>query len=314
MTARTVLALDVGGTKILAALAGEDGSFVTERERPTGGVTGADPGLAATQEVCGELLALAAGRGMDIVAIGAGFPEYVREGRLTSSEVLEWRRQPADLLGVLAPGIPVVVESDVRCGALAEFAAMRATNVSGDGPRSLYYLSWGTGLSGALVLDGTCMAGSRGEAIAFGELGIPLTAHMGHDGTLESYASGAGMVTRYSALTGRKVDGAASVFEAAAAGDRQASAVVDSAGEAVGTALAWVVALMDPAVVVLGGGIGSGPALTDTPVADTYQRLTARRPAGPPLRRARNGSRSSLVGAAMFAARSVSNDSRSLVR
>lgn len=302
-----MLALDVGGTKVIGGLAREDGTLLTRIERSSGGSAGAaDPGLAVTLGLAAELVGRAAAAGLTITAIGAGFPEYVRDSRLTSCEVLDWKKQPAELLGALAPGIPVVVESDVRCGALAEYVADRAVDTVDDGPQSLYYLSWGTGLSGTLVLDGRCVYGARGEAIAFGELDNLPAENDEATTNLEAYASGAGMAARYSRSTGREVDRAATVFQAAASGDRQARLVVESAGRAVGAALAWVVALLDPSSVVLGGGIGCGPALSSTAVARSYDQLTSRRPGAPPLRPSRNGKYSGLIGAALFAGRAAS--------
>lgn len=319
---RAVLALDVGGTSVRGAIADPDGRLHWDCQRPSGGSPGAaDPGLVQTISVARTLLQRARAARITITAIGAGLPEYVQHGRLTSSEVLCWHRQPADLLEELAPQVPVLVESDVRCAALAEHAAVTG-GVRGpaSGPpgrpqrtaapaetrarraraRSMYYVSWGTGLSGALVLDGRCVTGHRGEAIALGEL--PSSEAGRRDaGNLEAFASGTGIAARYRRASGNPATGGAAVFAASAAGDRHAAAVIESAGRAVATALGWVVALLDPDVVVLGGGIGAGPALDVPGFASAYRTATGRRPGAPDLVRARHGARSGLVGAALIA-------------
>jgi glucokinase len=319
-----VIALDVGGTSVRGALVDRSGQFLRQCRRPSGGVPGAaDPGLGVTAQVAEELLDLARDTAVHVSAIGAGFPEYVHQGRLTSSEVLAWRKQPLEVLADLAPGLAIGIESDVRCGALAEFAAIHrgapgasesdiALPPDASDPRryrdrsgasSLYYVSWGTGLSGTLVLDGRCITGARGEAIALGELPYPAGEQADGATTLETFASGAGMAARYCRAIGAPVDGASALFDAAAAGDPEASRIVQSAGRAVGAAIGGIVALLDPGAVIIGGGIGAGPGLRIKGLTAAYRAATGRRPGAPGPTPARLGPRSGLVGAAMVATR-----------
>ncbi|GAB3425494.1 ROK family protein [Flindersiella endophytica] len=170
MTGQTndvVLGLDIGGTKLAGGLLDPNGRIRFQAERPTprSDVGLGDPELAGTLALAAHLRAEAAERGWRIAAAGAGFPEYVdASGRLTSREVLARSRQPAELLG---PG-PTIVESDVRCGALAEWKLGAGAETSG-----LFYVSIGIGLSSTLIADGRLVRGARGEAIALGELPIP---------------------------------------------------------------------------------------------------------------------------------------------
>lgn len=257
MTANdVVLGLDVGGTKLAGGLVDAGGRIRLKAERPT---PPGDPELAGTLALAASLRAEAAERGWRVTAVGAGFPEYVdASGRLTSREVLAWTRQPAELLGA-----PCVVESDVRCGALAEWKLGAGAGTSG-----LFYVSIGTGLSSTLIADGRIVHGARGEAIALGEVG-----------DLEAYASGAGVAAR---------GGGADALE--------------SAGRAVGTALAGtVLPLLDPPLIVLGGGLGSAETPYWTALTETYDRLAARRPNPPSVVRAKLGADAGLVGAALFA-------------
>ncbi|MQA78578.1 MAG: ROK family protein [Streptosporangiales bacterium] len=290
-----VLALDVGGTKVLGGLVTPAGEVLRTREASTAAPGGADPGLRTTRDVARRLAGDASGVG-EVVAVGAGFPEYVRAGELRSHEVLAWTGQPAGLLAAVVPGVPCVVESDVRCGAIGE-----AVLGAGAGLRSVLYAAWGTGLSSTVVLDGRPLTGERGEAIALGELGVSSVVDAGWEGNLERYASGQGVAERYSALTGDAVRGAVDVARRAAGGDACAAAVLESAGRAVGTALGWLVAVLDPAAVVLGGGLGTAT----TPAADAarqaYDDTVARRPHPPSLIPARLGSRAGLIGAALAA-------------
>lgn len=288
----TVLALDVGGSTVRGAVVTADGEILDRLATTTGD---RDPGLRATRRVAERIVANADARGLAIAAIGAGFPEYVDgEGRLTSHMVLDWDRQPVDLLADLAP--TVVIESDVRCGAAAELR--RPTRA----PSSFLYVSLGTGLSHTLVLDGHLHRGARGEAIALGEVTVPAAVEPGAGETLERYCSGTGVARRYAEEIGAVVaDGARSVMASATEGDTAAIEILDSAGWALGTALAQVVGLLDPAVVILGGGLGVSPGPLHTALVSAYNQGTAQRPAPPPLRTSTFGSDAGLVGAAHFA-------------
>lgn len=286
---RVAVALDAGGSKIAGGLVAGDGAVVAERVVATAG-----DGVRRAAELAGELAADARNRDLAIAGVGAGFPEYVdREGRLSSHEVLTWSTQPAELLVAAVPGARVVVESDVRCGALAE-----ARLGAGAGLDSILYVSLGTGLSSALVLDGRPLAGHRGEAIALGELdaGLP-----GWPGNLEDHCSGRGVCERYEALTGVRVDDARALMEVVAGGDEAAAAVLDSAGVSLGNALGALVAVLDPAAVVVGGGLGSAAGPLHDALDRAYAARVAARPDPPPLVAARLGPRAGLVGAGLVA-------------
>ncbi|MFI8788664.1 ROK family protein [Streptomyces sp. NPDC055105] len=290
--ARVVVALDVGGTTLSGGLVAEDGVVLCAAERPAARDGGRDPGLHGTVALARELSVRAQDMGAEVVGIGAGFPEYVSQvGTLTSRDVIGWDEQPAGLLAPLVPGRPVVVESDVRCGALAE-----ARTGSGRGLGSFLYVSLGTGLSAAFVQDGRVWAGQRGEALGLGTW--PVHGVLPPD--LEGYASGSGIAARYSAVTGSAVAGARAVVARAEAGDAAAFDVLSTAGGALGTALAWAVALLDPAAIVLGGGLGTVGGLLDESMRTAYA-AHARRRGRPPVRRAELGARSGLVGAALAA-------------
>jgi hypothetical protein len=118
-----ILAYDVGGTKLLGGLVTADGVVALRRQVPTPrDATGCDPGLAAFAGLAADLVADAGREGLNVVAAGVGFAEYVHDDRPTSSEVFVWDRQPADLLAEVLPERPVAVEADVRC-AVAEAVA-----------------------------------------------------------------------------------------------------------------------------------------------------------------------------------------------
>ena len=295
-----VLALDVGGTKLLGGLVTADGAVVLRRLVPTPrDATGCDPGLIAFAGLAADLVADAGKEGLNVVAAGVGFAEYVHDDRLTSSEVFAWDRQPAGLLAEVLPDRPVAVEADVRCAALAE-AVVRTPASTADG---MFYLSWGTGLSCALVVDGRSRAGARGEALAIGEWPVDAAVDPSWNGNLEAYASGRGMETRYEKATGQASSGP-EIVRRADEGDAVAAGVVDSAAAAVAGAVRDCVLLLDPATVVLGGGVGSADHRLTRQVAERVPAMLHR--AGPPtIERARAGSDAGLLGAAYVAWRAT---------
>lgn len=274
-----------------AALVDETGAILTSTESATWTDQGADPGLRISHDTARRVAQQAVNDGYAILGVGVGVPEYVRDNWLHSDLVIKWTTQPVELFSDIAP---VTVESDVRCGALAEsrIGAGRAFNSS-------LYVTVGTGISCTFVLNGTVWAGHRGEAIALGELPIDRSLEAAGMHTVEEFASGAAIAHRYERLTGQRVDGAREVISRSQGHDARAHAIVSSAALAVGSAIAWAVDIIDPAIVILGGGLGSsgGPWLDH--VRDRYLSLS--RPDAPAIKTAVLGPDSGVIGAALVA-------------
>jgi glucokinase len=289
--------VDVGGTKLSAALVTRDLEVHLAEEVPTPSAeAGCDPGLVGLAGLVGRLSRRASELGVDVEAIGLGFPEYTIGDRLTSREVFAWDVQPVELFA--GAGVPVAVESDVRCAARAE---ARARHVHG----TLLYVSWGTGISSALVIGGTCLTGRRGEAIALGEFDVSAAVDPAWVGNLESFASGRGIERRYAAAPagagrgGDDVDCRA-ITALAADGRPAALGVVASAATAMARALRACIGLLDPDLVVLGGGIGSSGSLLPHLVGEELAALQTR-PDPVPVVPADLGPRAGLLGAALVA-------------
>jgi glucokinase len=262
------VAIDVGGTTLVGAVL-DPGGVRRRVERPTPGPPGAaDPGSLALRGLAAELAELAGsgestGRGEQVVAVGLGCCEYVADGRLTSAEVLAWTEQPADWLPELFPGAGVVVESDVRCGLLAERRLGAVRDVE-----SAVFVSWGTGLSSAMLLDGRIWPGARGRAIALGELPAPLGLN------LEEFVSGAGMAARWGSATGRTGRDARQLLTIAdSRREPTAQAIAATAGQALAEALSGVARLVDPARIVLGGGLGCADTVARRALMRHWTRL-----------------------------------------
>jgi glucokinase len=286
------LGLDIGGTKVAGGLVTEGGT-VLRRHQESSLVGGRrDPGLSVTRAVAATLIAAAADEGLDLDGTGAGFPEYVTpDGMLASRLVLDWDVQPAELLTG-----PLTVDSDVRCAALGEACF-------GHRLADFLYVSVGTGISSCLIAGGAPVPGVRGEAIGLGELPVAPDVDPWAGVSLEQYASGDGMRARYAAMTGGSSDGgspegARAVLAAADAGEPLALEVVTTAARALAAALGWLAAVLDPAAIVLGGGLGGADGRWGAALAEHAARALSVRPGGPPLLRAALGPDSGIVGAA----------------
>lgn len=297
------LAIDAGGTKLLGGLVSANGTILHVDEVATPRAPeGVDPGLRQFERLATRLVATATEQAHTVRAVGLGFPEYVSRNRVTSTEVFAWDRQPAEVLGAIVPGSPVMVDADVRCAAVAEAAARRL------GRGSLFYVSWGTGLSSTWVLDGRAVPGRRGEALALGEWSVAAAVERDWPGNLEQYAAGYSLGRRYADRTGTPADGRG-VIGRAIDGDTIALNVVDSAAAALARAIAQVVQLLDPDVVVLGGGLGTSDTRAPRRVAELLPGLL-HRPGSPPVEPAVAGPRAGLVGAALVAWAGLGSGSR----
>ncbi len=141
------------------------------------------------------------------------------------------------------------------------------------------------------------MPGRRGEALALGEWPVAAAVDPDWSGNLERFAAGLALGHRYRDRTGEDVDGR-TVISRATAGDSVAAGVVDSAAAALAHALAQVVHLLDPDVVVLGGGIGTSGTRPSELVATLLPDLV-NRPDPPAVEPAVSGARAGLVGAGL---------------
>lgn len=259
------LGIDLGGTKLLGVAIDDAGGVVEEVRAPTprGGDRVVDALAAAARE-------LAAAAGAEAGApVGIGAPGLVdRLGRLRVAPNLPGIRELAlrERVGGRL-GVPVRVENDATCAAWAEHVAGAA---SGSGSSLLVTL--GTGIGGGMVVDGVLQLGSQGFAGEFGHMvldpdGPPCPC--GRRGCWERLASGtalgrlgreaarAGGLTRVVDLAGGDPEGieGAHVTSAALEGDTEAGRLLDGVARWLGIGLANLLNVLDPEVVVVGGGL-----------------------------------------------------------
>jgi glucokinase len=251
------IGVDVGGTKIAAgAVELGSGAVAFRRETPTRPERGAAALLADIEMLAETIAGELRSDGRVPAAVGIGVPELVdAAGHIRSAHLLDWSTIPlTDRLGAIAPAF---IAADVRAAALAE-----ARHGAGREFDSFAYISIGSGISSTVVQDGVPLVGARGGALVLssGSLGVPCPeCSTWTEFVLEDYASGPALARRYAAATGQVVEGAEAVIAAANDGDATAVRIVDSAADALGSSLGWLVNVLDPEAIVVGGGLGLAP-------------------------------------------------------
>jgi glucokinase len=299
-SAAAVVAIDVGGTGIKAALVDEYGGTPQRVHLPTPVADGPAAVVEAVRTAARKLA------GPDVQAVGIVVPGEVdvATGIARYATNIGWRDVPLRDLLSADLGVPVVLEHDVRAAGLAERTLGRARGLA-----ECLLVVLGTGIAGVIVSGGAPLRGATDLA---GEIGhIPVypdgdLCACGQRGCLETYASAAAIARRYTALLGLP-DGppiTASDVAAVRTSDPTAARVWQEATDALGIALATYTLLLDPALVVLGGGLAdAGDALLD-PARSALAARLAWRPA-PALALSPLGSQAGLLGAAIFAWQAV---------
>jgi glucokinase len=294
-----VAAVDVGGTRIKAALvtAGYDTLAVVTTPTPKN-ITADISGVVHATVT--DLLATATqhDRAARLVGCGVVVPGLVDEalGVGVFSVNLGWRDLPIREPVASRLGVPTVVGHDVRAGLLAETRLGAAR-----GARHALFLPVGTGIAGALLLDGAVIS-ADGWAGELGHLVIDPAGPAcgcGATGCLEVIASAAAIEREYAARTGRTV-AAEEIAVRASAGDLDATAVWARAVAALAQAIVATVTITGVDLALIGGGLAeSGAALLDPLRAEVASRLTFQRP--PRLEQAALGERAGCLGAACLA-------------
>jgi fructokinase len=292
------IGIDLGGTKIAAVILDRDGAERARCRRPT--PRGYEQTLAALAAVVAELESVAGAGG----SVGLGLPGLVDPAAGTVQAVnLPWlngRPLAADLRARL--GRPVPLANDADCFALSE-----ATDGAAAGAGLVLGLVLGTGVGGALVAGGRLVRGAHGLTGEIGHLPLPwpepgdpppVQCGCGHWGCIETILSGQGLVRLFGAAGGQAANGA-EVVARAGAGDLSARAALDRYFSALARTLGLVINLIDPEVIVLGGGVSEIPALLET-VPDRWGRYALVAHPRTRLVRPLHGAESGMRGAALL--------------
>lgn len=239
------IGIDIGGTKIAFALVNSAGRVIAAYRLPTR----AEDGLEA---VIGQIVAGVNALGADDeITVGVGCPGYIRDGVVLYAANLNWR--DVALQGILFERLarPVAVENDVNAMLFGErmYGAAREH-------ANAVYLSIGTGLGAAAMADGRLLRGASGVAMELGHINRA-------DGSLfEDGASGNGLLKLVAAMRDdypTTLDTEAdtgTIISAAEQDDELAGAAVCALAQNVAEAAAWACSVLNPSVVIIGGGMG----------------------------------------------------------
>ncbi|MEU9062530.1 ROK family protein [Streptomyces sp. NPDC048430] len=274
---RHVIALDVGGTGMKAALVGADGTLLHEARRATGRDRGAEAVVETILGFAEDLRAYGEEHlGESAVAAGVAVPGIVdaERGIAVYSANLGWRDVPLrKLLGERLGGVPVALGHDVRAGGLAE-----GRIGAGQGADRFLFVPLGTGIAGAIGIAGTIEAGAHGYA---GEIGHIVVRPDGPDcgcgqrGCLETLASAAAVSRAWAAASGDPDADAADCAKAVASGDPAALRVWRDAVDALAAGLVTALTLLDPRTLIIGGGLAEAGETLFTPLrAAVEERVT----------------------------------------
>ena len=257
---RPYLCIDFGGTKIAAGIVdAATGKVLARAVQSTPADAGSSGGLTAALAMCNQAFQNWALQQEAVVGVGISFGGPIdRDGStvLRSMHVSAWENVPLPQLFSERFHVPAAMENDANAAALAEWLYG-----AGRGSHSLFYVQLSTGIGSGLILDGDLYRGAGGA----GEFGHMVAdpdgpqCSCGQRGCLESVAAGWALARDAHALLparpGTQSIDARLVTDQARAGDSVARQIVARAFSAVGVSLASVINLLDPELIVLGGGL-----------------------------------------------------------
>jgi glucokinase len=305
------IGVDLGGTKMAVGVLDRERRILYRSTAPSEGLH-QDEVIATLER---ELRSAVAARPA-VTAIGLGIPCTIDRARGVAVNAVNLDLADFPVRDVIGErlGLPTFVDNDGNAAALAEhrFGAAR-------GARDVVLLTLGTGIGGGLILDGLPYRGSSGAAGELGHIvidkdGPRCQGNCPNRGCVEALASGHALAREGAAAAAREPDSAVgrllaagveidgkAVTDAALAGDRVAVAVVATIGRNLGVALASLVNIFDPDVIVIGGGVSVAGDLLLDPAREELRARALRPMNDTPVRGAELGPDAGMIGAAAMA-------------
>jgi len=295
------IGIDKGGTRHTLALADATGKVVRSEQHGTDRAAGAQAELVTLREDILRYLQAAEALGAPVRAIGISFggPVDVEAGTtILSHQVPGWEHVPLRALVEEWSGAPTALDNDANMGARGEWR-----NGTGAGARDMVYITVGTGIGGGVIANGHLVHGAQNLGGEIGHLtidpaGPECTCH--RRGCLEAFASGPGIEGRYRARTGQTRSGR-DIFRLAAAGDEEACAIVNETADYLARGIGAAVCLLNPALVVLGGGLADAGERLFVPLNAHLARYVLPQEAGLRVIPAQLGYEAGVIGAIALA-------------
>ena len=277
------IGIDVGGTKVLGGVVDESGKVLTTARKDTP----RQGGSALTQTIADVAKDLLQQHSVASVGVSAaGFVSSDRKTMLATPNIADWNGVDLDHQLTALIGLPVVIENDANAAAWGE-----AKFGAGKNQDHMMMLTVGTGIGGGIVVNGALYRGAFGIAAEFGHMRVVPDGHIcgcGARGCFEQYASGNALLRHareainaspevarnllsrgdgtVAGLTGQ------AITEAARDGDAVALAAFNTTGQWLGAGIASLAVLLDPACVVIGGGVIDAGDILLKPTRESLER------------------------------------------
>jgi glucokinase len=278
--------IDIGGTKIAGALVNEAGEILRDLKVPT---PANDP-VALQAAVVKMVEELRAGEQVSAVGVAAAGFIDANQSVVYYSPNLSWRNEPLKEKLEAELGLPVVIENDANAAGWAEYRFG-----AGAGYHHMMMLTIGTGVGGAIVANGELFRGGFGIGAELGHMNFVPKGKLcgcGQHGCLEQYGSGTALLNSAKELVASGSEEAKhlkelsdsvpeltgnEVYKAIQEGDPGALRLLTELGSNLGLAVASLVAVLDPEIVVIGGGVSAAGELLLEPIRAAYlEHLPAR--------------------------------------
>lgn len=314
--------VDIGGTKIAASAVRADGTVLARGRRETP-ARDADQIVLAVADVVRELKDQVRAEGEDVVAVGAACAGFIdRSGEtVLFAPNLAWRDEPLKARLQEQLPLPVVLENDANAAAWGEFRFG-----AGRGQTDMVMVTLGTGVGGGVIVAGQLLRGAHGMGAEVGHLRVVPDGHRcgcGNKGCWEMYASGSALVREARQLVAggsphagvladrcgrdpRRLTGIM-VTEVARTGDPAAVELLEDLGRWTGEGLASLTAILDPSILVVGGGVSAAGDLVLEPARAAFGRHLSGRGhrVRAPIVLAELGNDAGMIGVADLAAAGV---------
>jgi len=309
--------IDIGATNIKFGLVDNQGKVLYKEQRPTVAEKGADALLHLVANIGERLLLHAAEEDHDVRWLGVGTPGTVdfRTGQVVgiSPNIPGWQGTPLGAFLKERLNLPVWVDNDVNCVALAEhrFGA-------GIGYDSIVCVAVGTGVGGGVITNGKLWRGASFAAGEIGHMPINLTGPVcgcGRTGCIEAYCASAAIIERarkkleggltpaFEEVTNGEEEGLTikKIFAAARKKDKIALEVIEETARYLAIGLSGVVNLLNPSLVVIGGGVADGGGgFVETVAAEIKARSFESATAGLRIVKATLGNQAGFIGAGIL--------------